>query len=103
MDVDLRRSRPAGGTDSRAFCYDDLNRLTWAGTAGTIPTGSWGSCGSTASTTLSGAGYTQAFAYDTDGRLSSGPLGTYSYPAAANPPTAPLHAASSIGTAYTAK
>jgi hypothetical protein len=63
------------GTDSQTFCYDDQNRLTWAGSSGTPP------CTGTAisGTTLSGAQYSQSFGYDDMGRLTSGPQGTYTY------------------------
>ena len=34
-----------GGTDNQAFCYDEQNRLTWAGSTGTPP------CAGTAAST----------------------------------------------------
>jgi RHS repeat-associated protein len=81
------------GTDVQAFCYDEQNRLTWAGSVGTPP------CIGTAITpgTLTAANYTQSFSYDTLGRLTSGPLGSYTYGASAH-----VHVATSIGSAYTA-
>lgn len=80
------------GTDNQAFCYDEQNRLTWAGSAGT-PT-----CSVTLTPgTLTAAQYTQIFAYDFMGRLHSGPLGTYTYVASAH-----VHAATAIGSSYTA-
>jgi RHS repeat-associated protein len=81
------------GTDNQAFCYDEQNRLTWAGSTATPP------CIGTAisSGTLTSAQFTQSFAYDTMGRLTSGPLGAYSY---GN--TAHVHAATAIGGTYTA-
>jgi RHS repeat-associated protein len=83
----------ASGTDNQAFCYDEQNRLTWAGSQGTPPcTGSAITAG-----TLSGATYTQSFAYDVLGRLTYGPQGTYSYGDGAH-----LHAATAIGSGYTA-
>jgi RHS repeat-associated protein len=75
-----------GGTDNQAFCYDEQDRLTWAGAKGTPP------CQSLSPGSLTAAQYTQSFAYDTLGRLSSGPLGTYSYGDSAH-----LHAATAIG------
>jgi RHS repeat-associated protein len=82
-----------GGTDNQSFCYDDQDRLTWASTAtATPPCG-----GSNTAGTLSAASYTQSFAYDVMGRLTSGPLGTYTYG-----DTAHVHAATAIGSAYTA-
>lgn len=81
------------GTDVQQFCYDEQNRLTWAGAAGTPPcTGVAISSG-----TLTASQYTQSFAYDTFGRLTSGPLGNYTYGDGAH-----LHAVTAIGTAYTA-
>ena len=81
------------GTDNQAFCYDEQNRLTWAGSTGTPP------CTGTPITTgtLTSAQYTQAFAYDTMGRLTSGPLGTDTYGNSAH-----IHAATAIGSTYTA-
>jgi len=80
------------GTDNQAFCYDEQNRLTWAGAVGTPPcTGTGISAG-----TLTAAQYTQTVAYDTMGRLTSGPLGAYTYGDSAH-----VHAATSIGSTYT--
>src|SRR5487761_2644697 len=62
------------GTDNQAFCYDEQNRLTWAGSTGTP------SCGSSLPAgTLSSAAYTQAFAYDVHNRLTSSPSGSDTY------------------------
>jgi YD repeat-containing protein len=87
----------AAATDNQVFCYDEQNRLTWAGASGTPPS----SCGAPLTAgTLAGASYTQTFAYDTLNRLTSGPLGSYPYGDSAH-----LHAATSIGsgsTTYTA-
>src|SRR5262249_23162459 len=81
------------GTDNQAFCYDEQNRLTWAGSTGT-PT-----CTGTviAAGTLTSAGYTQSFSYDTLGPLTAGPPGAHPHP---NP--APAHAATAAGSGYTA-
>lgn len=75
------------GTDTQAFCYDEQDRLSWAGSSGTPP------CTGSAITpgTLSSAQYTQSFSYDTLGRLTSGPLGSYTYGDAAH-----KHAATAI-------
>src|SRR5262249_16219441 len=54
------------GTDNQAFCYDELNRLVWAGSMGTPACGSALSPGS-----LTSAGYTQTFAYDPGNRLTA--------------------------------
>ena len=81
------------GTDNQAFCYDEQDRLTWSGATGTPP------CTGTAITagTLSAAQYTQAFTYDTMGRLATGPLGSYAYGSSGH-----VHAATGIGTTWTA-
>jgi RHS repeat-associated protein len=80
------------GSDNQAFCYEEQNRLIWAGAAGTPP------CGvSLTPGTLTAAQYTHALAYDNLGRLTSGPAGSYTY---GN--TAHLHAATAIGTTWTA-
>ena len=66
------------GTDHQTFCYDGLNRLTWAGSTGTAPTG----CTSPTTGTLTsqGAKYTQPYSYDVLNRINQGPLGSgYSY------------------------
>jgi RHS repeat-associated protein len=82
-----------GGTDRQAFCYDEQNRLTWAGSTGTPPcTGS-----AIAAGTLGAGQYTQSFTYDTLGRLVTGPLGGYTYGNAAH-----AHAATAVGAGYTA-
>ena len=60
----------SAGTDNQAFCYDEQNRLVWAGASGTPSCGASLTAGS-----LSGANYTQTFAYDTLDRFTSGPLG----------------------------
>lgn len=72
------------GTDNQAFCYDELDRLTWAGATGTPPCGT-----SLTPGTLSTAQYQRGFSYDTLGRLTGGSDARYSY-------GAPLHAVYSI-------
>jgi RHS repeat-associated protein len=79
------------GTDNQAFCYDEQNRLTWAGAAGTPPCSVALTAGS-----LTAAQYQQSFGYDNLGRLTTGPLGAYSYG------VAPLHGATAMGGTYTA-
>jgi len=79
------------GTDNQAFCYDEQDRLTWAGSTGTPPCGLSLTPGS-----LTAAQYTQSFASDTLGRLTSGPLGPT--PTA----TAPTCTLPPIGSSYTA-
>ncbi|HKV85619.1 MAG TPA: Hint domain-containing protein [Ktedonobacterales bacterium] len=66
--------------------------MTWAGSTGTAP------CGNTpTSGTLTAAQYSQGYSYDMFGRLTSGPLGSYTYGDPAH-----VHGATSIGSAYTA-
>ncbi|HEX5159755.1 MAG TPA: hypothetical protein VFW17_21275 [Ktedonobacterales bacterium] len=77
----------SAGTDNQAFCYDDENRLVWAGSTGTPSCGTSLTAGS-----LSSANYTQTFSYDTLDRLTSGPLGSYTYGDSAH-----LHGVTSIG------
>src|SRR5579885_3147562 len=71
----------SGGSDTQNFCYDEENRLVWAGNAGTQPAPGIGTCGSgTLSNSLSGAGYSSSYAYTHLGQLWQGPLnGTGSY------------------------
>ncbi len=81
------------GTDNQAFCSDEQNRLTWASSAsGAIPCGGTNAAGS-----LTAAQYTQSFASDTLGRLTSGPLGSATYGDSAH-----KHAATAIGATWTA-
>jgi YD repeat-containing protein len=81
------------GTDNQTFCYDEQDRLTWASSATATPP-----CGGTNTAgTLSAAQYTQSFTYDVMGRLATGPLGSYTYGSSAH-----VHAATSIGTGWTA-
>ena len=79
------------GTDNQAFCYDEQNRLTWAGAGGTPPCGVTLTPGS-----LTAAQYQQSFGYDNLGRLTNGPAGAYSYG------SNPLHGVTAIGSSYTA-
>jgi len=82
-----------GGTDNQGFCYDEQDRLTWAATSGTKPCG-----GTVTAGTLTSAAYSQTFGYDTLNRLTSGPVGSYTYGDSGH-----LHAATAVGTGYTAK
>jgi RHS repeat-associated protein len=82
-----------GGTDNQGFCYDEQDRLTWAGTSGNMPCG-----GTVTAGTLTAAAYSQTFGYDNMDRLTSGPAGSYTYGDSAH-----LHAATAVGTGYTAQ
>lgn len=72
--VGVQTTLPAG-SDTQAFCYDEQNQLTWAGAVGTPP------CTGTAIApgTLTSAQYSQSYSYDAFNRLTSGPLGGYTY------------------------
>ncbi|HEX8996275.1 MAG TPA: hypothetical protein VF812_09620, partial [Ktedonobacterales bacterium] len=75
------------GTDTQAFCYDEQNRLTWAGASGTP------SCGASLTPgTLTAAQYSASYSYDPLNRLTSAPLGSYTYGDSAH-----LDAATAIG------
>ena len=95
-DVTGTTTTLSAGTDVQKFCYDDLDRLTWSGSVGTAP------CGAFTPGSLTAAQYTHTFAYDKLNRLTSGPLGTYTYGDSAH-----KHAATAIGatwsTAYDAE
>jgi hypothetical protein len=83
----------SGQTDTQQFCYDDLNRLIWSGTNGTPPcTGTSINAG-----TIVAAQYQQTDAYDVNGRLTTGPAGTYTYGNSSHP-----HALMSTSSGYSA-
>jgi YD repeat-containing protein len=63
-------------TDDQSFCYDALDRLTWAGNTGTPSGGDHCGLAPTGSTT---SGYSQSFSYDELDRMTSGSAGTESY------------------------
>ena len=66
----------SGGSETQNFCYDEQNRLVWAGNSGTQPAAGTGTCGSgTLSNTLSGASYSNSSVYTHLGQLWQGPLG----------------------------
>ncbi len=74
-------------TDNQLFCYDEQNRLTWAGATDASPCN-----GAVSAGTLTSAYYSQTYSYDAQGRLTSGAIGSYTYGAASHP-----HAVTSIG------
>jgi RHS repeat-associated protein len=94
-DVTLIAMTMPNATDNQTFCYDEQDRLTWAASTTTTnsPCGNNNTAG-----TLTAAQYSpQTFTYDVLGRLTSGPLGTYTYGDPAH-----VHAATAIGgTAWT--
>ena len=63
-------------TDTQSFCYDALDRLSWAGNTGTPSGGDHCGLTPTGSTT---SGYSQSFSYDALDRMTSGSAGTESY------------------------
>ena len=68
-------SSGSGGSESQNFCYDEQNRLVWAGNSGTQPGAGNGTCGTaTLSDTLSGANYNNAYVYTHLGQLWQGPV-----------------------------
>jgi hypothetical protein len=65
----------SGGSEVQNFCYDEQNRLLWAGNGGTQPGAGNGTCGSnTLANSLSGAGYSNSTAYTNLGQIWQGPL-----------------------------
>jgi YD repeat-containing protein len=65
----------SGGSETQNFCYDEQDRLVWAGNSGTQPAAGNGTCGSgTLSSNLSGAAYSNSFVYTHLGQLWQGPL-----------------------------
>jgi RHS repeat-associated protein len=64
----------SGGSETQNFCYDEQNRLIWAGNTGTQPGTGNGTCGSGAlSSGLSGASYNAAYIYTNLGQIWQGP------------------------------
>jgi RHS repeat-associated protein len=94
----------SGGQDHQQFCYDEQDRLTWAGNSGTNPCTSQAVTGTTLPT---GSAYTASYQYDVLGRLAQStltgalagnPQGTYTYD------SQHVHAADAIGSGgYTAQ
>ena len=87
----------AAGADNQAFCYDEQNRLTWAGAYSTAQSVCGG--GQYTPGTLSSAFYSTGHSYDPRNRLASatgtGGAGTYTYGDAT-----PLDAATSTTSGY---
>jgi hypothetical protein len=66
----------SGGSETQNFCYDEQNRLVWAGNAGTQPGCGSGTCGSgTLSTSFSSGSSTTGYTYTNLGEIWQGPLG----------------------------
>lgn len=65
----------SGGSQAQNFCYDEQNRLLWAGNSGTQPAAGNGTCGNaTLSNTLNGNAYSASDAYTHLGQLWQAPL-----------------------------
>ncbi len=65
----------SGGSETQNFCYDEEDRLVWAGNSGTEPAAGNGTCGTaTLASNLSGASYSTSYAYTHLGQLWQGPL-----------------------------
>ena len=65
----------SGGSETQNFCYDEQNRLLWAGNSGTQPGAGNGTCGSASlASGLNGASYNNTFAYTQLGQLAQAPL-----------------------------
>ncbi|GCE11998.1 hypothetical protein KTT_18570 [Tengunoibacter tsumagoiensis] len=73
----------SGGSETQNFCYDELNRLVWAGNSGSQPAAGNGTCGTgTLASGISGASYSTPYAYTHLGQLWQGSLkgsGHYQY------------------------
>ena len=66
----------SGGSETENFCYDEQDRLVWAGNSGTQPGAGHGTCGhGTLGNTLNGASYNTPFAYTNLGELWQAPVG----------------------------
>ncbi len=64
----------SGGSETQNFCYDEQNRLVWAGNNGTQPGAGNGTCGSgTLASGLNGASYNTSYAYTNLGQIWQGP------------------------------
>jgi len=65
----------SGGSETQNFCYDEENRLVWAGNNNPQPGAGNGTCGSaTLGNTLPGAGYNSTYAYTHLGQIWQSPL-----------------------------
>ncbi|HEX7733346.1 MAG TPA: RHS repeat-associated core domain-containing protein, partial [Ktedonobacteraceae bacterium] len=70
----------SGGSEAQNFCYDEQNRLVWAGNGGSQPGAGNGTCGSgTLSSGLTGAGYTAPYQYTNLGQIWQGPANGSGY------------------------
>jgi len=71
----------SGGSETQNFCYDEQNRLIWAGNSGSQPSAGNGTCGSgTLTSSLTGASYGTSYVYTHLGQLWQGPQGNSGTP-----------------------
>ena len=71
----------SGGSETQNFCYDEQNRLVWAGNSGSQPLPGNGTCGmGTLANTLQNAGYGTSYVYTHLGQLWQGPQSGSSTP-----------------------
>ena len=89
LNTTLPTTTGGSQTDFQSFCYDELDRLVWAGNTGT-PTGG-DHCGLAPSGTTTTA-YTQPFSYDAADRITSGAAGNVTYD------STHMHAATTLST-----
>ncbi|MGH2496470.1 MAG: RHS repeat-associated core domain-containing protein [Ktedonobacteraceae bacterium] len=61
----------SGGSETQVFCYDEQNRLVWAGNNATQPSSCSGN--GTPANTLNNAGYHVAYSFNNLGQITSGP------------------------------
>ena len=61
----------SGGSETQVFCYDEQNRLTWAGNNTTPPTSCSGN--GTPANTFFGASYHAAYSFNNLGQITTGP------------------------------
>jgi hypothetical protein len=71
----------SGGSETQNFCYDEQNRLVWAGNSGTQPGAGNGTCGSgTMSNSLGGASYSNSYVSTHLGQLWPAQWGQHTVP-----------------------
>ncbi len=69
----------SGGSETQNYCYNEQNRLVWAGNSGTQPGAGNGTCGSgTLTNSLTGAGYNASYVYTNLGQVWQAPQSTSS-------------------------
>jgi YD repeat-containing protein len=69
----------SGGSETQNYCYNEQNRLVWAGNSGSQPGAGNGTCGSgTLTNSLTGAGYSASYIYTHLGQVWQAPQSTSS-------------------------